>query len=229
MFRSKTEILRDLDPTDRASIQALIEFHRRTFGGFVMEDKPGDSGTEEGKADQGKQDPPADGKDGDKPLGPNGEKALQAERDARQALETKVKQIEAETETRNKALLEAFGIKTEGAKPEDAVATLQQQFAALQRDNLVLRVAATHQITEKDDLDLLRATADEDTMTKLAVRLSKTVEKSEDDGKEKRRFPRQDSSQGKGGSGGEGRPGSVAEVMEQRAAARAAKQQQRSA
>lgn len=233
MFRSKAEILRGLDPTDPASIQALIDFHRRTFGGFVMvEDNSGDAGkgAQDGKGgntDQGKQDATGDGKDdGDKPLGPNGEKALQAERDARQALEAKVKHIEAETEKRNKALLEAFGIKTEDAKSEDAVTALQEKFTNLQHDLLVERVAREHKITDADDLALLGDIRDEAAMTKLAARLAKSSAK--DDGEQEetksRRFPKQDSSQGKGGSG-EGKPSSVAEVMEARRQARAAKEQ----
>lgn len=232
MFRTKAEILRGLDPLNPATVQALIDFHRRTFGGFVMEDNTGDAGKgpdegHEGKSEQGKQDPPVDGKGGDKPLGPNGEKALQTEREARQQLEKDLKELKSSQADVAKKIAEAFGIKSEDAKSTDeVVSALQKQVSDMQHDNLVLRVAAAHKITEKDDLDLLQATADEATMTKLAARLSNTgPAKDEGSGNgQPRRFPKQDSSQGKGGSGGEGRPTSVAAVMEERAAARTARQ-----
>jgi hypothetical protein len=182
-----------------------------------MTDNNGDQGKPDGQQDDGKPGNQS-GTDGDQPLGPNGEKALQTEREARKALEAKLKSVEAAQAERDKKLAEAFGIKPEGAKPEDAVATLQQQFTKLQHDNLVLTIAAAHQITDKDDLDHLRLAADEAAMTKLAARL-KPAEKEEESGK--RRPPRPDPSQGKGGS--DPKPG---EAGKAEAARRFQKQQQ---
>jgi peptidoglycan hydrolase CwlO-like protein len=132
--------------------------------------------------------------DTDKPLGANGEKALEAERDARKQLEKELKELKAAQADLPNKLAEVFGIKSEGAKPEDAVATLQQQFGKLQHDNLVLTIAAAHQITDKDDLEHLRLAADEAAMTKLAARLKPADKEPE----AQRRPPRPDPSQGKG-------------------------------
>lgn len=234
MFRSKAEILRDLDPTNPATIQALINFHRQTFGGVLMKD--GDDDKEEKDATSTSTDGKAGGKggdatddkgrDGDKPLGAAGLKALQAERDARQQLETELKDFKTAQSDQAKKLAEAFGIKSEDAKSsDDVVAALQKQVQDMRHDTLVYRVAADHKITDADDLDLIKGVADETAMRKLAARLGKKSDDDETDDKDKRlgrRLPREDSSQGRGGGDG-ARPASVAQVMADRAAAREAK------
>lgn len=148
-----------------------------------------------GSAPQGNPQDQPKGAEADKPLGPAGEKALQTERDARKELEKEIQGLKAAQADLPKKLAEVFGIKTDGAKPEEAVATLQQQFARLQHDNLVLTVAAAHQITDQDDLDHLRLAADEEAMTKLAARLKPAEQQ---DGA--RRLPKPDPTQGKGGA-----------------------------
>lgn len=222
MFRCKQEILRDLDPSNLASVQALIDFHRSTFGGYTMIEETGKEAPKGEDGPNGKKEYGQEGDktkevpkgDGDKPLGPNGEKALQTERDARQALETELKQFKA-------GLAEALGVKTEGAKPDDVVAALQKQVHDMQRDNLVYRVVTdpAHPITDADDLDLIKGAADETAMRKLATRLAKKAEDTQGNTGNVRRLPRQDSSQGRGNSR-EQQPTSVAAVQAERAAAR---------
>lgn len=210
MFRTKDEILRGLNPHNPASIQALIDFHRQTLGGFVMqadaEDQPagdppaGDPPAGDGKA---KDDKAKD--EGEKPLGPNGEKALQAERDARQRIETELKEFKAAQSEQARKLADAFGIKPEnGETSEDVVAALQKQVQDMQRDNLVFRVVTDpeHPIIDADDLELIKASPDEATMRRLAARLAaKKVVDDDDDPKPVRRFPRPDPSQGRGHRG----------------------------
>jgi hypothetical protein len=231
MFRTKTEILRDLDPRNPATIQALIDFHRQEFGGFAMKD--GDANSQDGAdakpgqddkaaggngdtAKTGGRDDSKGGADDDKPLGANGLKALQMERDARQALETELKQFKA-------GLAEALGIETKDAKSDDLVSALQRQVQEMRHDNLVDRIARESQITDAEDLELIKAAPDETTMRKLAARLGKKPDDSNGNAGPAtvRRLPRQDTSQGRGG--GDSRATSVAQVMAERAAARAAK------
>jgi len=119
--------------------------------------------------------PPApQGDPEDKPLGPGGEKALHAEREARKALEQTVAQMQQAQQEQMAAIAAAFGVKPD-AKDTDGsqlLSTLQQQVADMQREALVFRIANAHQITEGDDIELLKSANDEDTMTKLAARLA---------------------------------------------------------
>lgn len=187
----KDQILRDLDPTNPATIQALIDFHRVTFGGWSMEGGEGETGT----GDQGGDKPDDTGdKPEDKPFGPSGLKALQSERDARKALESELAQFKA-------GLASALGLKDKDAKSgsEDIVATLQQQMADLQHNNLVLSLANENEITDKDDLALLRGfKGDEDAIRRLAARLKPAKQTDPEPTNGKRRPPAPDHSQGKG-------------------------------
>lgn len=152
----------------------------------------------------GKQpDPPKP--DGDKPLGPNGEKALESERTARKELERQVQQLQQQHTTQMSALAEAFGIKPEGAKPEEMVSTLQQQVSEMQHRLLVDRVARKHQITENDDLELLASAKDEQVMDRLATRLAAKA----GEGEAGPGTPKPDLTQG--GQGGTSQGGSTAE------------------
>lgn len=235
MFRDKAAILANLDPYDPATIQELINFHRATFGGFSMNATPPEvpaageaSKPAEGEAGAVKPtDESGEPKPTDDPLGPGGLKALQAEREARQKIEKELREFKDGQVEQAKKLAEALGIKTEGAKPEDAVTELQKQIQQMQRDNLVYRIATdpAHVITDKDDLELIKLATDEEQMRKLATRLAKKAE-AETEQKPGRRFPKQDTSQGRG-SGSEGRATSVEQVRREREAARAAKQQKR--
>lgn len=110
----------------------------------------------------------------DKPLGPNGEKALQAEREARKTLEQTVAQMQQAQKDQMAAIASAFGVKSD---PKDAdgsqlLTALQQQVADMQREALVFRVAAAHQLTESDDIEFLKSAKDEDAMGRLAGRLA---------------------------------------------------------
>lgn len=97
--------------------------------------------------------------------GPNGEKALQAERDARKQLESDFGQFKA-------GLASLLGLEKDAkSSTDDVLATVQQQLATMQHDNLVLSVANSHQITDADDLALLRSITDETALRKLAARL----------------------------------------------------------
>lgn len=191
----------------------IIDTHRRLFGGMVMmADEPDD------KPDEPKPAEDADPKP--EPLGEGGKKALQAERDARKTLEAKVKELEGAKGVLDK-LAEVFA--KDGEKP-DPNADLAAQVAELlkrdedakaekARDALARQVAKASEITDVDDIELLAKQPDEDAMKALAARLK---------GVPAAKTPKPDPSQGRGGSKTD-RPTSVAQVIEQRRAARAKK------
>ncbi|MFN2344767.1 MAG: hypothetical protein ABR616_03515 [Dermatophilaceae bacterium] len=110
-----------------------------------------------------------EGRDAPNPdkLGEPGLKALQQEREARERLEREVGPLRQQME----ALRTAFGGEATTGKPEDVVATLQQQVAEMRHDTLVERVARSHGITDDNDVTVLRAVKDEALMTRLAERL----------------------------------------------------------
>lgn len=194
MHHSKAEILRDLDPTNPATVQALIDFHRATFGGWKMEgDENGGDKPDEGEKPDDKGEQKGDKGGDDKPLGPNGEKALKAEREARETLEKQLNQLKS-------GLATALGVDQKDAKSstDDVLASVQQQLAAMQHANLVLSVANSHKITDEDDLALLRSIQDEEAVRKLAARLKPSDDAQGGQSLGKRRIPAPDPSQGKG-------------------------------
>ena len=132
--------------------------------------------TNDGKAPAAVPTPPKS--DGDKPLGPNGEKALEAERTARKELERQIQALQATQTQQMAALASAFGIKAEGAKPDDVVSTLQEQVASMQHQALVDRIARTHGITDDGDIEILSSTTDEKAMGRLAERLAAKASES---------------------------------------------------
>jgi hypothetical protein len=110
-----------------------------------------------------------EGRDAPNPdkLGEPGLKALQQEREAREKLEREVGPLRQQME----ALSRVFGGESTTGKPEDVVATLQQQVADMRHDTLVERVARSHGITDDKDVAVLRAIKDEPLMQQLAERL----------------------------------------------------------
>lgn len=229
MSRTNTELLRDLDPHNPASIQALVDFHRTTFGGFVMEagDPDPDAKSESDKGGE-KDDAGKDGKDDDA-LGDGGKKALQSEREARKELEKELREFKAGQASQAKKLAEALGVETKDAKSSDDItATLKTEVAEMRHELLVERVARAHKITNDDDLDLIRSAASEESMRKLATRLAGAAKAHDDggepDGKKAGTLRlKPDPSQGRGNGADGGKATSVAQVMADRAAARAAK------
>ena len=103
----------------------------------------------------------------DAPLGEPGLNALRQEREAREKLEREVGPLRQQME----ALSRVFGGESTTGKPEDVVATLQQQVADMRHDTLVERVARSHGITDDDDVAVLREVKDEALMQRLAERL----------------------------------------------------------
>lgn len=99
---------------------------------------------------------------------------LAKERDARQALEQTVTQMQQAQQAQMAAIGAAFGVKPDKADTDGSqlLATLQQQVAQMQREALVLRVAAAHGLTATEDIDFLQSAKDEDAMGKLAGRLA---------------------------------------------------------
>lgn len=114
--------------------------------------------------------------DGDKPLGPNGEKALESERTARKELERQMQQLQQQQAQQMSALAEAFGIKPEGAKPDDMVSQLQSQVEQMQHQSLVDRIARKYQITDDGDIEILTSAKGEQAMERLAARLAAKAE-----------------------------------------------------
>lgn len=166
-----------------ADLQATIDHHMSLFRGWRMVDE-GEQGAD--KTEDGKTE--ADNA-ADKPLGPNGEKALQAEREARKESDRKVAALEAQMAQ----VAEAFGVKPTGAKPDDnGVADLSNMVKGLLHTTAVDRVARESGITDKDDLVLLTEQPTEDAMRRLAARLKPAT------GDGKPATPKPDPSAGRG-------------------------------
>lgn len=104
MARSTTHTLSDeaLAALEAGDPQALIDLHRQTFGGFVMEDEPADDTDEhddddledEGgdDEDESDEDEGAD-EDDDEPLGDKGVKALERMKRERRDLKREVREL----------------------------------------------------------------------------------------------------------------------------------------
>lgn len=169
-------------------LQTIIDVHRGLFGGFVMQADGPDPAAGDGQADsdnggkadglavtvQPKTDQPGKAKadavepsESDKPLGPAGERALASVRDEN-------RQLRADLASFKKALGDAFGIDP-ADKKADPLATIQQEVAALRRENTVQRVARTHGIVDDADIALLMKAGDGDYVAELAARLKPTV------------------------------------------------------
>lgn len=217
MHDRKSQILLDLDPRNPASIQALINFHRQCFGGFVMT-----AGTIEPPAippaagAPPAATPPADGQQPPKPDDngdqTNWEDRFKGQQKVNRDLEEKLNGL------RN-GLAAALGVEPKKTSTDDIVATLQQQMADLAHNNLVLSVANTHKITDPDDLALLAEIKDEAALRKLAARI-KPSDAPPATEPPKKRTPAPDPSQGR--STGAPKPG---EAGKAEAARRFAKQQ----
>lgn len=108
----------------------------------------------------------------DAPLGEPGKKALEAEREARKQAEADLANLRKDFDGFKTELSKAFGIQPATGDGADAVTQLQQQLNAMQHETAVYRLAAQHEITDQDDLDLLKSATDEAAMTKLAERLA---------------------------------------------------------
>ena len=181
------------NPTIPTELAEIIALHKSLLGGWTMTETPPEPDPNQpdgAKPDDGGKD------DGDKPLGPNGEKALAAERDARKKSDQKVAALEAQFAK----LAEAFGVKPDESKSDgaDKVDALAKAVDTILHNSTVDRVARDHGITDKDDLALLAEQATGEAMEKLAKRLQPA--KTNDDGtKSKRRPPAPDHTQGRGG------------------------------
>lgn len=111
-------------------------------------------------------------RDAAKPLGEPGLKALQAERDRADRLESEIKKLQRSHQQQFEALRSVFGDDTDAsAKPEDVVRTLQEQVAQLRHENDVNAAARQYGITDQNDLDLLRAAGNPDLLRQWAERL----------------------------------------------------------
>lgn len=210
------------NPTIPTELAEVIALHRELFGGFKMtaappeaDPKPADDGAKKDAGNEKESDKKAEQ---DKPLGPNGEKALAAERDARKKSDAEV----AALKTQMSRLAEAFGVKPADSKPdgEDKVDALAKAVDTILHNSAVDRVARDHGITDANDLALLREQANEQAMERLATRLKPATG---EDGKTKTSAaPRPDRSAGKGGGDSGGAKQSVSQVMAERRKAREA-------
>ena len=204
------------NPTIPTELAEIIAIHKSLFGGWTMTATPPEP--DPTQPDGTKPDADGGKDDGDKPLGPNGEKALAAERDARKKSDQKVAALEAQFAK----LAEAFGVKPDESKPDgaDKVDALAKAVDTILHNSTVDRVARDHGITDADDLALLREQANEQAMERLATRLKPATG---EDGKTKTSAaPRPDRSAGKGGGDSGGAKQSVSQVMAERRKAREA-------
>ena len=163
-----------------------------TEGNTHMADEPTTT-TVTTTAEPPKADSPAAQKGGDEPLGEGGKKALEAEREARKQAEADLANLRKDFDGFKTELSKAFGLQPATGDGADAVTQLQQQLNTMQHETAVYRLAAQHEITDQDDLELLKSATDEAAMTKLAERLAA---KAATPG-----TPKPDATQG-GGSGG---------------------------
>lgn len=198
-----------------ADLAEIIAIHRGLFGGFTM------------MADEAKEEKPETAEtksdDKDEALGENGIKALRAEREAREALEAQVKELKGAKETLD-ALAKVFvkdGEKPDAtvdlaAKVTDVIKRLDAADAKAERDALAKQVAKEAGVTDASDIELIGQQADEEAMKALAKRLGGTPVEQD---RKRRGVPGPDQSAGRGGSNS-GRPTSIAQVMEERRAAR---------
>ena len=179
-------------PGAPVELQARIDAHTARFAGLMMSAAPAEG--EPGSQNSESVQMPNEGAkpdDGDKPLGPNGEKALKAERQRAADLEKQVKELSGLKPLAD-ALTAAFG-GGKGAKPEDAVADLTAQFDQMKADLEVERLARQHNITDEKDIDLLRKTSP-DARSDLAARLQPAKSSSTGTGSN----PKPDPSAGRG-------------------------------
>jgi hypothetical protein len=137
-----------------------------------MADEPTTTATTE----PSKADPPKSSAKGgpadDQPLGEGGKKALETERNARKQAEADLATLRKDFDGFKTELSKAFGLQPATGDGTDAVAQLQQQLNTMQHETAVYRLAAQHEITDQEDLELLKSATDEAAMTKLAERLA---------------------------------------------------------
>lgn len=219
-----------LSPEHSAWLAATIARNSRFAGMRMMADgddgdKGGDGtggaelGDKSSSADKSKDEPA----DADK-LGEGGKKAIEAERARAKAADDRAKALEGEFSSFKKALLDGFGIKTDdGDKGEDALAAVQAELKKMQDKSEIDDLAREYKITDTKDLNLLKSATGTEARKALAERLAPAEDDS--DAKSDRRRPKPDRTQGGGSGGGDGKPrgGSVAQIREERRAAREAK------
>ena len=175
-----------LTPQHAAWLAETIERNRARFGGMrMMADDPNP------KPDPKKADEP---KPDESKLGDAGQRAIQAEREARKKAEQDLASLRTEFDGFKTSLTEAFGVKPDKDKDDnETLATIQQQLADMRGESEVLRLANEHSITDKDDLELLSSAKDSEARSKLAVRLAA---KADDTDPKKKPGPRPDLTQG---------------------------------
>lgn len=127
-------------------------------------------GSEPAAASSGKHSEPKPN-DAEEPLGEPGLKALRAERERREQLEARVKQLEPMQEQMAR-LAEVFGTEKGKSSTDDVVAGVQKELAELRHENTVNEIARIHKITDVEDLGLLRDAKDRDHMERLAKRIA---------------------------------------------------------
>lgn len=147
----------------------------------TVQTKSSDS-TEKGTVGTNEAKPPGDS------LGPAGKRALDAEREARKKAEGDLAALRNDFDGFRQSLSEALGVKGKD-DDESTLESVQDRLKAMQHDTLVYQLAAKHQITDEDDLELLKAASSEHA-PKLAERLADKAEAS------KPATPKPDRSQG---------------------------------
>lgn len=113
----------------------------------------------------------------EEPLGEAGKRALENERQARKQAETELSALRTDFEGFKTSLSEAFGVQpaTGGDDPNATLRQMQERLNEMERDGDVYRLAAEHNISDQEDLDILRSATDKETRSKLAERLAAKV------------------------------------------------------
>lgn len=166
---SKKKTIHGIDVTAPGGVEALLNFHRQTFGDAVMETEPGGTPPVDPPAPPvGPPTPPVDPPADDK-LGEGGVKALKAERDARQKAEkdaadalARVKELEDASKSDEDKRNERFAALEKSDREKDTVIAerdaklLRYEVAAAK--GLDLKAALRLQGTTKEEIE---ADADE--------------------------------------------------------------------
>lgn len=162
-----------IDITAPGGLTALMDFHRQTFGDAVMEtdEEAAARAAEEAAAAKAAAEAAAKGGDDDEKLREPGIKALQAEREAREAAEKRAAAAEAKIKEAEDAKLSDI------ERANQKAAEAEERARKLETSNARLSALAKHPVPEEYQ-DLVTGT-DEATYLASAKKISELYAKAE--------------------------------------------------